>query len=270
MFKFESKIKDLHRFTSQINDVHKFSKRINDVHTFTVKCLNAFIIKRTSFEDKTKSYVFIGGRKTQLSEFNTKLKDLPITLRQFVGAYVYVKVKARFLNVTKSTTQILGKLKIKGRINDSTKAISTISAKLRIKGVFQPNNVISVVEAKFLRRIKGKFSSTTSHTTENISSKLRAKVKLNDYNITFDMLQDKLIAKAKIVNTTKSTTSASYYQGKSKKLITYDNVALSDLPVTLKKLCFNFTSENWEDVRASYDSWEDVKINVSTWNDLMK
>lgn len=154
MFKFESKVKDLHKFT----------KKINNFNTFIVKCWDASIIKTIAINDTTNTESSIG-----------------------VFGRLYIKSKVRFTD-----------------------------------------NVTSLVE-----------------------------------------LKNKILLKARMVDSTNTSTSLLCYTAKNKKLSVYENTMLSELPTTLMEFCFDFDKETWEEVQSTYATWGDVKTNVSTWGSLM-
>lgn len=116
MFKFDTKIKDLHKFT----------KKIDDLHTFATRCYNAIILKRISTDDITNTEVFVGGKKTMLSELPTKLKDLPTTLKGLVGVGIYIKAKAKFNDRVNVLTELKNKIIVKTKVSNSTSANTTL------------------------------------------------------------------------------------------------------------------------------------------------
>lgn len=264
MFKFDGKIKDLHKFTKKINDLHTFTTKIKDLHTFAIKCLDAIIIKKLNINEKAKADVYIGNQKIKLSSLPEKLRDLPVTLRQFTGSYVYLKVKARFSNIVWNTASAIGKLKAKARISNIVTVVNTISAKLTIKGVFQSNITESNIAMKFIRRIKGGFSDITSYVINDSPSILKAKAKFSEQCGAIQNLKSRLLAKAKIATSANTSISLSYYQGKSKKLVGYTDTTLNELPATLKDFCFEYVNRMYLITKGDMNESYFTTINVGT------
>ena len=297
MIKFKANTNETLFFKTKSNDTHFFKTRVNDLHTFTIKSLEATIIKQLNFINNFHSKAKIGGRKILLKEFaNSSLKDLPITLRQFVGNYVYIKAKMKFVQDTLEMNRVA--CKIKGKMKPQTTSIlsSTLSMIIKLKGacknlLYTHKTDISC-KTKAKAKINDKYSlkinvdgniplvayqdtlladlpSSLKHITGRYM-KIIAKTKFNSNYSNITKIEHEYIkAKLRLNNISNSTCDISSYSVlRCKKLNIYDDTLLKDLPLDFREFCYYTKADTWASVNNTYSSWNDVKEKVNTWDDI--
>lgn len=257
------------KFNIKVDNIHNFKTVVNNTFEFILKSNHATAIKKLIIREEAKSKLTIGSIKLKLSIYkDTKLKDLPTTLRQFTGMYVYVRAKVRFNDIVQGVSSIYSKVITKGSIDNTTTSALGIQDKLTAKAMIQSNDVESSTDMRATRAMKGKFYDGATYENSEMINTLQAKTRMENVNNTSEEFEDILCAKTKLNNHGKSNMSMVCYQGKGKKLSLYADTKLSDLPFSLKTFCFDFANESWGDVLNTYSTWEGIKTNVSTWDNL--
>lgn len=179
MFNFKIKENNHNSFKLKENNISNFIIKKNNIYDFILKALEATITKNISFNEKYSSIVTIGGRKTLLKEFSqTPLKDLPSSLKEFIGSYVYIKAKMRLNQLSISTASMVYKLVMKLKINSEYHS--------------------KIIVNKSLLKAKTKFNTINFSLKINVNDILIAKLKLaNLYSMKTSDIRHRLILKTK-------------------------------------------------------------------------
>lgn len=208
MFNFKLKENNTSFFKLKSDNVSNFSLKENNFYSFMIHALEATISKKIEFREKYSSMVFIGGRKKLLQELlSTPLRELPTSLRELIGSYVYLRAKLRLNELNISVASVAYKVLIKlraltqyGSRTNFVKLLIKAFAKINETNKSMLTNVKNVLIAKL------KFNQQSTHSIQNLIHRLVLKTKPT-INYSYSVVSNKVfsvIAKLKIDNADKS------------------------------------------------------------------
>lgn len=192
------------KFNIKINNVHNFKLKVGNTFEFISKASQATILKKLFIRNTQKSDLTIGGTKLKLASFsNYKLRELPSTLRQFVGSYVYVKAKMRFASMSTSISKLTVNILMRLRPNELYAQVVSVKGKLLAKMRFT-NKSLSVISLKNVLWARARFTNSYLSTDSKLIHRLVLKTKPAIQYITSTTARARLKCKVKIAGVHKS------------------------------------------------------------------
>lgn len=203
------------KFKTKISNEHSFKTFIKDKHNFIINALNATIFREIETINEYNFKVHIGGRRIELDEMEDRLKNLSPSLRQLVGAYVYIKAKMRINEVVvyseKVSTNAISKLRLENTYRIVEEVLTKIKAKMKLENDYSSslnikiifgqklrltNNYIYKTSAKYSVKMKTKISLLYKSSC-SIQSRIKAKLKLSSIQSSLTTTKAFIEAKAK-------------------------------------------------------------------------
>lgn len=235
-------------FKVKIKNNHIFKVFVKGTTNFTAKAIQATIFKLLNIKAKSSSGVSIGGEKRMLKEFDgVKLNDLPQTLRQLVGAYVYIKAKLGFVNKDNSTPVLNEKLYLKASAilrtyisNGIEKTLCKV--KVRFKNIDRSvANIADLVLQKVRCVVVKRYDTSLTY---RVRMKTKPTVK-SSYSLVSNFVYF-IRAKLGFVNFESSKFVLDEEKAKrvrGNKLRMYEDKKLTDIPLSLYDFAFTIIEE---------------------------
>lgn len=271
MHKFKLDIDNVHKFIVQQSNHYKFMLEENSRHKFTINATDANIIVSLIL-DKVEYYSTTGieSREVILNEFDVLLKDLPESLRKFIGAYVCVMVRLRgtssYISSSNTKPKVIARLKSKLEYVSTSMLSMVISLMLR----FQDVNTEYKTSMEYYIGVISQCDDSTYSYDASVSCKGYTRIHGNvgfsylpslnsvlgvkdSYNGAYDSLM--------MVDSNKT------YQYRVNFLNSF-NVNLKDLPEMLIDYCYK-TDPDWQDVLDYNSSWNSVSNSYGDFGSLL-
>lgn len=233
----------MHKFRLSIDNVHKFTVHQNNYHKFLLSSSEATPVISLEFDDvEYSSSCYIGGREVPLSDFDIPLKDLPLSLRQFVGRYVYITARSKgdVINTYCVDIQEMLGVKMRSIVNMQYELGMDTFTSVRANGNDTSYGFDSVIDycVAWKLYLLGLIADSSSNSQVDVGVKTRT---TTGYNNSFVSSDSNLVTgKCKIANSNNSVTSiddSRVLQFRCKMLNTYTG-KLTDLPITLRDFCY--------------------------------
>lgn len=236
----------MHKFKLQIDNVHRFIVQQNNIHKFIIHALEATSVLELDL-DQLNYYTRsnISSKDIPLNDYTgVMLKDLPQSLRQFVGAYVYVLARMRASwNYESDASTINAKIamKVQGIVEHTMQ--TTMSLVLRFVIGLNQELYKSDVSMKGILAWRGHLSSEKHRLESIINEELGVRCR-GVIPYVSDLRNEKNAkAIAKVKGEVAYHNEVGIDDGKIRQygciqLREYANVMLKDLPTALKDFCY--------------------------------